>query len=320
MYNYKEKLSLESNNFLPISIIIPTYNSSKFIEESLNSVLNQTYKNIEVVIIDDGSTDDTCLKIKGFHGDKIKLIEKEHTGNIGRNLNEGIHLSSGDYIAILGSDDSWDERKLEKQMRYINKYPMICSNAKTINEFGNIISVKYFKDIYENFILDLGQLLEENHIIASSVLGEKVIFQKYGGFEQELGIRGEDYNLWLQISEKNEILFINEPLVNLRIHKTNLSWSSVQERINLLENTIKIRSRFLDEYNINIKNSAVRGIIKLLKELCIICYREKKYKKALFFAKRLIHICQNKISYSYIKILLFFIVVKIRLFFKEVLD
>ncbi|MBC8485025.1 MAG: glycosyltransferase [Bacteroidetes bacterium] len=309
------------NDCLPlISVIIPTYNVSSFIECTLRSVLSQTYNNLEIIIIDDGSIDETCSKIKRFNSDKITIIKKEHTGNVGRNLNEGIKMAAGEYIAVLGSDDSWDEKKLEKQMRFINDYQLVCSNAKTINESGNIISKKYFEEIFDDFEIDLCKLLENNYIIASSVFGEKMVFLKYGGFEQELGIRGEDYYLWLNISKMHNILFLNEPLVNIRFNRSNLSWISNEERMNLLENTIKIRSRFLDGYNDKIKNSAIIGITKLLKELCAICYKEKNYEKALFFAKRLIHICPNKFSYLYIKIILFFAVVKIKTFLKEVLD
>ena len=303
---------MNNDRFSLISVIIPTYNVSSFIECTLWSVLSQTYNNLEIIIIDDGSEDDTCKKIESLSSDKIRLFRKKHTGNVGKNLNEGIEIARGEYIAILGSDDYWDKNKLEKQVRYINKYKLICSNGIKVDGLGNVITERFFDNISSDFEIDICQLLETNYVISSSVLGEKKIFQKYGGFEQELGIRGEDYYLWLNIASSHNIIFINETLVYYRIHRKNLTSVSIKEKINVMENSNNLRERFLTSNNENIRNSAKKGIITVLAEVCKLNYYEGYNEEAAHASKKLIRIYTHKFTFTFFKILLFFIVVNIK--------
>lgn len=115
-----------------VSVIIPTYNRSDLIKETINSVLNQTHKNFELIIVDDGSTDNTKTVIESFKDNRIKYILQKHIGLPATGRNNGINIAKGDYIALLDSDDQWLPKKSEKQSEFMEKNPdilLIASNG-----------------------------------------------------------------------------------------------------------------------------------------------------------------------------------------------
>ena len=128
-----------------ISVIIPTFNSEKFLEAALSSALEQTYSNIEVIVVDDGSEDNSCQIVESFaaRDGRVKLLKMEHTGNVGRNSNNAIKTSNGQYIAKLDSDDVWRKDKLDAQLMQIESYKLICSDAREIDENENLLSSCY---------------------------------------------------------------------------------------------------------------------------------------------------------------------------------
>lgn len=123
-----------------ISVCIPVWNREKFIGETIESVLNQTYKDFEIVIVDDGSTDNTVKIIEGYKDDRIRLIKKKHTGATD-SYNQTLKEARGDVICILGSDDLWLPTKLEEQIKVADKYPYCILHTKgyEINERSELI-------------------------------------------------------------------------------------------------------------------------------------------------------------------------------------
>lgn len=260
-----------------VSIILVTYNASKFIEAAINSVLNQTYKNIELIIIDDGSSDNTKDIVLKFVNEKVKYFYKVHTGNVGNLRNYALDIAVGEYVAFIDSDDIWVEKKIEVQLQKIEEYDIVCSNATIINESQGVVNKNYFKEINNDFIIKLSDLVYKNFIITSSVLlKKKILLEKYK-FESILGFRGEDYKLWLELSEDYKIIFINKDLVLYRIHEDNLSFKSIDERIELLKNTISIRKKYWDNYNKKVRTNAILGCIPIYNEILYIYFNRKDY-------------------------------------------
>ena len=113
-----------------VSVIIPVYNSSKYLKECIDSVLNQTYKNLEIIIIDDNSTDDSVEIINSYKDRRIKLIKLKKNSGVSICRNKGIELAKGDYITFIDSDDYWNLNKIKKQVKFIekNNYAFIYSN------------------------------------------------------------------------------------------------------------------------------------------------------------------------------------------------
>ena len=124
------------------SIIIPTYNSSKTVNKTIRSVLNQSFKRYEIIIIDDGSTDNTVSKIKNFNDSRIKLIKIQRTGGPAKPRNIGIELAKSNWICFLDSDDFWNKNKLSISYKNIknNKFDILCHNEYLLK--NNILKNK----------------------------------------------------------------------------------------------------------------------------------------------------------------------------------
>ena len=186
-----------------ISVIIPVYNREQTIRRAVESVLKQTYKDFEIIVIDDGSTDNTVSQLKGL---PVQLISQENRG-VSHARNVGIKASKGEYIALLDSDDEWLPQKLEKQIQLDS----ICCHAEEI-WIRNGVRVnqmnKHKKGGGNQFIPSLGLCL----ISPSSVMLKKEIFEKIGYFREDYPVC-EDYDLWLKLTSLYEIDFIEEPLI-----------------------------------------------------------------------------------------------------------
>ena len=134
-----------------VSIITPCYNSAGFIAPTINSVLDQTYKNWELIVIDDKSTDDTCAVVDGFcaKNNQVRLIKIEKNGGVSNARNIGLAEAKGKYIAFLDSDDVWLKDKLLDQVAFMEKdnLPMSFCAYNKIDEAGNIISKKNWRAV-----------------------------------------------------------------------------------------------------------------------------------------------------------------------------
>lgn len=310
-----------------ISVICAAYNAEKYIIESVDSVLNQTYKDIEIIVIDDGSTDGTVKLLEKYLGmNNFSLKRNEHSGNVGHILNECISFAKGSIIAVMSADDIWLPDKLEKQLVYANDFDMICTNSFLMYEenkiydslSGNLFDFAFskkrkkhnlniiIKEFSNDVELDLGDLLRFNYVIAPSVLMNTETARELGCFEDKMGIRGEDYLLWLNFAKRHKIRFINEPLVTYRIHENNLSLASYNERMGLLLRTIEIRSTFLSDSNKNIVKSATEGCLQIYREIVKISIRNKHYKIARTYSYILLKTYKHKVSFTFVKYIIYF--------------
>lgn len=204
-----------------VSIIMPAFNVEKYISESIESVINQTYKNWELIIIDDGSSDKTYEIIKEFElrDNRIKpIFRKNNSGRPSIAKNEAYEKIKGEFIAFLDSDDLWLENKLEIQVNM-----MINNNCKLCYTGGFIIDsngneIDNFLPKYKNGYI-FKHLLFHYEINNQSVLITKDVFKK---FNENL-IIGEDYNLFMNIAFNYNICNIKEKLIKYRIHKKSIT-------------------------------------------------------------------------------------------------
>lgn len=203
-----------------VSIITPCYNSAGFIKHTINSVIDQSYKNWELIVIDDQSKDDTCKIVEEFvkQDERIKLIPLEKNGGVSNARNTGMAIAKGKYLAFLDSDDIWLKDKLMRQVVYMEEksLPMSFCAYNRINEEGEIIS----KLIEVPHSVNYKQLLSHNVIIFStsltlaSAIGD-LKFKKAGH---------EDWIFWLDLFKKCEQGYgINEPLALYRIRNNSVS-------------------------------------------------------------------------------------------------
>jgi len=208
-----------------VSVIIPTYNRAHLVGRAIQSVLNQTYQDFEIIVVDDGSADNTKEVIKKFQEQdkRVKYIrhEKNRGGSAARNT--GIKASRGEYIAFLDSDDKWVPGKLEKQLKKINdselKPGAVYTGLKYVDIQRRNIRVK--KPKYRGNIFQT--LLVMNVVgTASSVLVKKECLNIVGLFDESLPSR-QDLDMWIRISKKFNFDFILEPLTFVTEHEDRIT-------------------------------------------------------------------------------------------------
>ncbi|QEN05123.1 glycosyltransferase family 2 protein [Thiospirochaeta perfilievii] len=195
---------------MDISVIIPTYNRAQMLKKALESVLNQAYKAKEIIVVDDGSTDNTA-EIFPIDGVLYKYIE--HSGFPGRVRNIGVELSKYDYIAFLDSDDIWDKDKLSKQVEYFKNNPN-CRILHTKEKWlmnNKVVSQKKRKHKRSGNIFK--ESLQGCIMGPSTILMEKSLFYEYGCFPEDIEV-GEDYYLWLKICNCVEIDYLDMELIS----------------------------------------------------------------------------------------------------------
>lgn len=218
-----------------VSVIIPAYNHEQYIEEALRSVISQSYNNIELIVINDGSTDGTAGIIEEFvrnNSDKnIQFVNKLNEG-VCKTLNKGLTMSTGDYVAFLASDDFWSKDRIETQLEFMENnvnIGLVFSDAWLIS-FNTRSDFKwsdykpgiidYFKNGIQN--TDMYTLLLTQPIVpALTVLIRKQVLLDVGYFDEKLVY--EDFDMWLRIADKYPVGYINKPLAFYRIHGTNIS-------------------------------------------------------------------------------------------------
>ena len=203
---------------MKISVICPTFNSSKFIDKTLNSILSQNFNKFEVLFSDDGSEDNTVNILEDFKikfkakGIECKIIKNKHMGP-GAARNAAIKISQYDWLAFIDSDDIWNKNKLKNVNNAFEKSPdlnCIIHRQFFKNKKGKIKSYDYDK-YYDPYKPVFNQLFKSNFIATSSVVIKKDLILKHQGFDETLQ-NAQDYDLWLKIGNDFKILIIKDYL------------------------------------------------------------------------------------------------------------
>ena len=243
-----------------VSVIIPTYNRRELIQEAVNSVLAQSFRDYEVIVIDDGSDDSTGEMIKDKFNEKVHYSWQVNQGeSVARN--KGIELAKGEYIAFLDSDDRWLPKKLDKQVRVLDENPdigVVFCQAWSINEEGNLLDSRVIGNDLRVNEITFENLVLHNQISGSpsSSMIRQVILEKIGGFDPQIRY-GEDWDLWLRIHSLSKFGFISEPLVQLRRHQdTQCYFPSIEGNAHRLEDHLVI----LEKAFANWQGSLSRGL------------------------------------------------------------
>lgn len=209
-----------------ISIITPVFNSELYLEETIISVIKQSYTNWELILIDDGSTDNSFNIMKSMEkkDNRIKVFKNDNNLGVSNTRNRGIEISEGKWIAFLDSDDSWDHLKLEKQIKVIESKEccFVFTGSKYINEKG--IPFKGIMNVPDK--INYKQLRKHNVISCSSVLVTKDVFNN---IKMENDDMSEDFAVWLKILQKDIIAYgVDEPLLIYRISRNSKSGNKLK--------------------------------------------------------------------------------------------
>jgi glycosyltransferase involved in cell wall biosynthesis len=206
-----------------VSVIVPVYNRAHLVTETVESILAQTYSSIEIILINDGSTDDSLDIIQALHQDYPDVIRVLNQENQGQTVarNQGINNALGKYIAFLDSDDLWVTDKLERQIPLFDEgVGLVYGGVELINEYGVTTGFDACDPAIQGKIYP--QLLVKNRMTGGSVVVLREALDLVGVFDPEFRA-AENWDLWLRICKEYEARLVNKPVVKYRLHQNNMS-------------------------------------------------------------------------------------------------
>jgi glycosyltransferase involved in cell wall biosynthesis len=260
----EEVTSMEQNPF--ISIVMPTYNRSRLITRSIESVLRQSYRTFELIIVDDASTDDTESVVGAFSDERLRYIK--HKKNRGANAarNTGIRASSGNYIAFQDSDDEWLPEKLNMQVECLRKFAEAQNVGVIYTSFyqvrGNVR--KYYPD--DSVVDRDGWIFESllcgrNFVTSQAALVKRECFDEVGFFDETLP-RLQDWEMWLRISKRYVFIHLDKPLVIAYLSEDSITMN--------LDPLFKAHKIIMDKYHADIcKRPRIAGCLYFQSAYCL---------------------------------------------------
>ncbi len=280
------------NNF--VSVIIPTFNSKKFITKTFLSVINQTYSNFEVILVDDCSVDgtyDLLKKLKKKYKNKVKLIKtRVNSGTVAVPRNLGVKYCSGEIVCFVDSDDIWEKNKLKYQLsKFKSKNIILCSAARYFNDKNEKsgILINFFRKILQNFIIKKVNekgfywLYLYNPIVVSSIMINKSILKK-NLFDAHINAR-EDLDLWIRLRKKKyKFLFQDKTMVNICRRVNSMSSDFKKELITLIRSKSNILFKLNNFSNLNF------FLIGIISKFLLTFIKINRVKLNMFFKKLLL--------------------------------
>lgn len=283
-----------------ISVIIPTYNRADIVIDAINTILNQTYQNFEIIIIDDGSTDNTKQVIKEINDPRIRYIYQENSGRPSCARNKGIKIATGEYIAFLDSDDLWHHQMLEKNINALNSNNNIgfvtnWSSYRTFQGEEIFKKICYAKNRHD-YMSYLLLSPDKAYAGPSTILVKKECFEKVGCFDEEMTFC-EDWDMFFRISLLYEFYNIEEVLTYVRVHQKSLS--KMPEVTKFREGYLRFLQKAFENKNLpqevlSIKNKTYSNVLWVIGSWAL--YKSKEFSIA---RESLL----KSLKYSYSKIL-----------------
>lgn len=227
-----------------VSIIIPAYNQGHFLAEAIDSVLAQTYPDFEILVVDDGSTDDTAVVAQSYTDSRVRYIYKEN-GGLSSARNAGLRHASGEYISYLDSDDCFLPDKLALLVAELKAHPdvgLVAGQALPIDEYGRQVGIKFDKALPE----DSTQLLLGNPLHVGSVLLRREWQEQVGFFDETLRSY-EDWDMWLRLALAGcQMRFLQEPVSLYRFHSAQMTRDGRQ----MTTATFAVLEKIFQEYDL----------------------------------------------------------------------
>ena len=227
-----------------ISVVMPVYNGERFLTEAIDSILNQTFRDFEFIIIDDGSTDNTPVILEQYSKKDKRIIwyrEDKNEGIIVA-LNTGLNLARGKYIARMDADDISLPERLERQVRYLEsnkEVGVLGSGAQIIDQYGRTSSIIKFPETNSPILWSLSYFCP---IIHPTVMARREIYVEAGGY-RSVWPHAEDYDLWTRIAGRSTLHNLGEVLLQLRKHEANITQAEFPLT---LSNSLEISRKFVE--------------------------------------------------------------------------
>ncbi len=271
-----------------ISVIIPTYNRGHFLKEAINSVLHQTYSEFELIIVDDGSQDDTPKVVKSFKDRRIRYIYCPHQG-VSHARNVGIKNAQGEFIAFLDSDDLWLPKKLEIQKNFLTQASnlLICQTEEVWVRNGRRVNPKKYHRKPSGRMFN--QSLRRCLISPSAVMMHRRLFETIGLFDEQMPVC-EDYDMWLRVTLRFPVYLIPQALVVKRgghadqlSRRTGLDKWRIRSILKLFNNELSRSQSKMDAFRNEATNLAFQELIYKCQIYGQGCLKRGKGLEALFY-------------------------------------
>lgn len=276
-----------------VSVVMPVYNAEKFIYDALISILNQTYKNLDIIIIDDCSSDSSIEIINKIKDSRVRLIHNKVNLGVAGSLNKGFELACGKYIARMDSDDIAELTRIEMQVNYLEKNEEVGVCGTGIRFIGDAEGEKLFSLRNDKITVDL---LFQCSLCHPTVMLRKEIIDKYClKYEKEFE-KAEDYRLWCKISKYTKIQNLNCVGLNYRVHLSQVSELYKQTQLCVSN---KIRKDFLLDNNVSLAEDEINIFNKACNDMLV---TSQEYAKLIkIFRKIILKLKKNKnFSHSYL--------------------
>jgi glycosyltransferase involved in cell wall biosynthesis len=251
------------NNFPLVSAVIPTFNRANLVCEAVESVLQQSYRNMEVIVVDDGSTDDTLVRLQAY-GDRVRVISQSNAGPaVARN--RGISASKGEIVAFLDSDDLWLPNKIERQVALMERagksVPCCVSNITmrwTEKELNSFEIAALSPRLDEGIWMNADEVLATRFLLFNQGIAiRREVLEKIGGFDEKLWLL-EDHELALRLSLEGPWAFIKDPLVIWRETRAgSLYKDSQKDDERWMEPLVSILEKHLERVSGDRRHSAL---------------------------------------------------------------
>jgi glycosyltransferase involved in cell wall biosynthesis len=219
-----------------VSVVMPAYNAARYIDCAIKSILSQTYKKLEFIIIEDGSKDETFHLIKKYKDKRIRLIKNNKNVGVIESLNRGVKLASGKYVVRMDADDWSYPRRIETQVRLMESHPKIVVSGSYIEICDSNLRVQHLRK-YKLTDKEIRQRLFRYSPFAHPATIWRTKDLKIEGYDRS-ALNVEDYELYFRIGRHGEFRNINKSLLKLRMHNKSISYSANDKQS---EFTIKIR-------------------------------------------------------------------------------
>ena len=262
-----------------VSVIITVYNSDKYLFQSLLSIINQTYTNIEIILVNDGSTDNTHFIIQKFLkiDERIIYINRKQNKGLVFSLNEALSISKGFYIARMDSDDISESTRLEKQIQFLVNNPnvyMIGSAYRVINDKSQFIKFAFHpKDPLTLFL----SMSFNTYFCHPSIVFKKEILTTIGFYQY---VQAEDYDLFSRIVLNFPSANLLDPLINYRNHNEN---RSNEKSISIFESRLKISSNYFSFLGLDIEASFLKRLVSNSDKREIFTFSELVYIWKIYY-------------------------------------
>ncbi|MFC1559879.1 glycosyltransferase [Candidatus Margulisiibacteriota bacterium] len=298
---------MNKNNTPKISVCLPTYNKANYIGEAIESALNQTFKEFELIILDDGSTDNTGKIISKFKDPRIKYHRNDKNTGMTQAWNKALSFASGKYITILHHDDRYSPKMLETESKFLDGNPdvgLVHSACSIIDEKGSLRWLHKYKE-FKNYGLFKTAKAKKTHVVDGhefmkdiimdcfirfpTVMVRRECYEKLGNYKKEF-VLGADWNMWMRIAlHPYKIGYIDEPLASWRRHSKNTTASLVssgEARIDDYRVVIDILKEaapkhvFTKREERKVIKKMVRDLLKDRIERVLALMKKRKFKEA----------------------------------------